>query len=78
MIKTNAFTYCENLSEVYCMATKPPMLKVKSLSPNIFYGSSTDIKFYVPNDSVCAYKSSWHEYADHIIGFNFMKGRQWE
>ena len=78
MIKTSAFTYCENLSEVYCMATKPPMLKVKSLSPNVFYGSSTDIKFYVPNDSLSTYKSSWHEYADHIIGFNFMKGRQWE
>ena len=71
IIKDQSFSYCKNLSEVYCMATKPPMLKVESLSPDVVYGTASNIKFYVSNESVCAYKKSWREYADNIIGYDF-------
>ena len=71
-----AFYYCDNLKSVYCKATTPP-----SLGNYAFSSSSYNLKIYVPNESVDAYKSAsgWSKYASKIIGYNFKpaKGEIW-
>ena len=65
-----AFASCYNLKSVYCKATTPPTLAGVS---EVFNGNSSDCKFYVPTESVSAYKNaeSWRKYADAIVGYNF-------
>ena len=61
-IGVNTFTNCTSLSVFICRAVTPPAM-VSS-----FTGSSADLKIYVPDDSVEAYKqaSGWNKYADII------------
>ena len=63
-----AFYYCDNLKSVYCKATTPP-----SLGNYAFSSWAYNLKIYVPNESVEAYKvaSGWSQYASKIIGYNF-------
>ena len=72
-----AFYYCSKLKSVYCKATTPP-----SLGGNYAFASDAyNLKIYVPNESVDAYKSAsgWSKYASKIIGYNFKptKGEIW-
>jgi hypothetical protein len=61
-IRSGAFANCTSLSVFICRAVTPPAM-VSSLT-----GSSADLKIYVPDDSVEAYKqaSGWNNYADRI------------
>ena len=63
-----AFVYCVSLTSVYCKATTPP-----AGCWDMFYYNASDLKIYVPAESVDAYKSAegWSEYADAIVGYNF-------
>lgn len=62
----NAFTYCTNLSVFICRAVTPPAMA------SSFTGSSADLKIYVPDDSVEAYKqaSGWSTYAEKIFALS--------
>lgn len=61
-----AFTDCNNLMDIYCRAINPP-------DSYAFDNFSTATRFYVPMESVDAYKtaSGWKEVANRIIGYNF-------
>jgi hypothetical protein len=52
---------------VYCKPKTPPT------ADHIFTNCNTDLKIYVPMESVNAYKSAddWSDYADAIVGYNF-------
>ena len=67
-IGRSTFYNCESLTSVYCKATTPPILGTATFNNN---GSGR--KFYVPTDSVNAYKSasSWKDYTSDILGYNF-------
>lgn len=62
-IGANAFINCTSLSVFICRAITPPTMA------SSFTGSSADLKIYVPDDSVEAYKqaSGWSEYAEKIF-----------
>lgn len=62
----NAFTYCTNLSVFICRAVTPPAMA------SSFTGSSADLKIYVPDDSVEAYKqaSGWSTCAEKIFALS--------
>jgi len=68
-IINNAFSDCTSLSEVYCRRTTPPTLH----SSNAFHNNAAGRKFYVPRESVDAYKSAdkWSDYAADIVGYDF-------
>ena len=73
-IKGNAFHSCSSLKSVYCKATTPPILE--QIGPGgdcPFDGCDSNCKFYVPRNSVEAYKSAdvWKVYADRIVGYDF-------
>ena len=75
-IGNGVFEGCDNLESVYCKATTPP-----SLGESVFDTFAYNLKIYVPNESVEAYKvaSGWSKYASNIIGYNFKptKGEIW-
>ena len=58
------FEWCTSLTTVYCQSTTPPTIGI-----NIFSNTSSDIKIYVPAESVDTYKSAtnWSTYADCIV-----------
>lgn len=58
-----AFAYCTNLKVFICRASTPP-----ELYDNSFAFTNNDMKFYVPDNSVEAYKqaSNWNKFADRI------------
>ena len=63
-----AFCRCNSLTSVYCMATRPPSVKLDLVG----YGPRPD-KIYVPTASVESYKESdyWSKYAWGIVGYDF-------
>lgn len=65
-IGANVFGNCTNLSVFICRAITPPTIA------SSFTGSSADLKIYVPDDSVEAYKqaSGWSEYAEKIFALS--------
>lgn len=67
-IGSYAFDGCTSLREIYCKATTPP-----SLGSGVFLNNNSGRKFYVPMESVDAYKSAenWSVYADVIEGYEF-------
>ncbi len=67
-IGQSAFYHCPNLTSAYCKATTPP-----AGDSIMFYDCSSDLKIYVPVESVEAYKSAlyWSDYADAIVGYEF-------
>lgn len=68
-IDSDAFAYCTSLTSVYCKPTTPPAL----YNSNVFKDNASGRKFYVPMESVDAYKTApgWSEYASDIEGYNF-------
>lgn len=69
-IELGAFAGCSSLKSVYCKATTPPLMG-GSMWP--FEGCASNCKFYVPIESVSAYKNDnyWSHYADNIVGYDF-------
>lgn len=69
MIEYCAFDNCSSLKSVYCKATTPPDF----MGAYHFKGRASDCKFYVPRNSVEAYKNdaSWKQFADNIVGYDF-------
>lgn len=65
-IQASAFVNCTNLSVFICRAVTPPAMA------SSFTGSSADLKIYVPDDSVEAYKqaSGWSTYAEKIFALS--------
>lgn len=68
-INDSAFWNCELLKDIYCKATTPPTLGEHS----VFSGCASDLKIYVPTESVDLYKSAerWSTKADIIYGYDF-------
>ena len=67
-----AFHNCWSLKSIYCKAITPPLLDMEHST--VFYVlSDSNCKFYVPRNSVEAYKSAdgWKVYADRIVGYDF-------
>ena len=67
-IGSYAFRYCYVLNDISIKATTPPSIDASSFSD-----IGTSPIFYVPTESVEAYKSAtnWSEYANYIVGHNF-------
>ena len=67
-IGDDAFAYCDSLKGVYCKATTPP-----TAGNYMFNNTSSNLKIYVPTQSVEVYKSAsgWSEYADDIVAYDF-------
>ena len=67
-IGDKAFNGCYNIKEVYCQSVIPPAIGI-----NVFTDNATDRVFYVPTESIDAYKTApqWSKYADSMIGCNF-------
>ena len=63
-----AFTGCTSLIEVYCKPTTPP-----SGGSTMFNNNVSGRKFYVPRNSLDAYKNDiyWGKYANDIVGYDF-------
>lgn len=70
-IGTYAFYKSPNLVSVYCQPSITPLVEESA-----FKGNSTERKIYVPEASVEKYKvaTDWSEYADAIVGGNFLGG----
>ena len=67
-IGSDAFRYCYVLNDISIKATTPPSIYATS-----FNDIGTSPIFYVPTESVEAYKSAtnWSEYANYIVGYDF-------
>jgi hypothetical protein len=67
----STFQYCSSLKSVYCKATTPPRIEYDGYWP--FDSCASNCKFYVPIESVSAYKDDnyWSHYADNIVGYDF-------
>lgn len=66
-IGNGVFEGCDKLESVYCKATTPP-----SLGESVFDTFAYNLKIYVPNESVEAYKvaSGWSEYKSYIVVYD--------
>ena len=60
-IHDRAFYGCSSMSAVYMDPLVPP-----TLGEDVFAGTSTDLKIFVPSESVGLYKESWPSLADRI------------
>ena len=67
-ISIYAFRYCYVLNDISIKATTPP-----SIGATSFNDIGTSPIFYVPTESVEAYKSAtnWSDYANYIVGYDF-------
>ena len=72
-IGDSAFASCFNLKSVYCKAITPPTALPLDNDWRAFCFSHSDLKIYVPTESVEAYKSAsyWSNYSSYIVGYNF-------
>ena len=68
-----ALSSCTSLTNVYCKPTTPPTASPLDNDWRAFRFTHSDLKIYVPMESVEAYMSAegWSEYADAIVGYNF-------
>ena len=64
-IGDSAFSYCEQLASITCLAATPPVL-----GTNAFSSDTAGFTIKVPAASVAAYKAAtnWSSYADYIVG----------
>ena len=67
-MSAGVFYDCANLGELYCMPTTPPQV-----GEQILTNCSADLKIYVPQGSVDAYKAAegWSKYKEKIVGYDF-------
>ena len=65
----SAFYNCRRLTSIYCKPTTPPSLG----GGNEFDDNVSDLKIYIPRNSVYTYLSSrsWKEYASALVGYDF-------
>ena len=61
----NPFDNCSNLKHIYCKASTPPT------SSSTLYFPNSVIAIYVPAASLGDYLTSWSDYADKIVGYDF-------
>ena len=59
-----AFSYCQQLASITCLAATPPVL-----GPNAFSSDTAGFTIKVPAASVAAYKAAdgWEDYASYIV-----------
>lgn len=59
-----AFSYCDQLASITCLAATPPVL-----GPNAFSSETAGFTIKVPAASVAAYKAAdgWKDYASYIV-----------
>lgn len=82
-IGPDAFNGCYSLASVYCYAISPPELTLKydyyvdeygneqySIKVSQFDANASDRKIYVPEACLTAYKDSWSDYRDDIVGIS--------
>lgn len=82
-IGQDAFYGCYSLASVYCYAISPPELTQKydyyvdeygneqySIEGSHFDANASDRKIYVPEACLTAYKDSWSDYRDDIVGIS--------
>lgn len=82
-IGPDAFNGCYSLTSVYCNAISPPELTQKydyyvdedgneqySIEGSHFDANASDRKIYVPEACLTAYKDSWSDYRDDIVGIS--------
>ena len=64
-IEYGAFSYCERLASITCLAATPPVL-----GAGAFSSDTAGFTIKVPAASVAAYKAAtnWSSYADYIVG----------
>ena len=62
IIGNAAFALCQ-MEKIYCKRISPP-----KIGSSVFPTTAT---IYVPRESVDAYKSSWSDYVDKIVGYDF-------
>lgn len=64
-IGSSAFSYCNQLASITCLAATPPTLGNRAFSSN-----TAGFTIKVPAASVAAYKAAtnWSNYADYIVG----------
>lgn len=64
-IGDNAFSYCNQLASITCLAATPP-----TLGKRAFSSDTAGFTIKVPAASVAAYKAAtnWSSYADYIVG----------
>ena len=64
-IGDRAFSYCEQLASITCLAATPPALGTDAL-----YTGTAGFTIKVPAASVAAYKAAdgWKDYANYIVG----------
>ena len=67
-VGSRAFYNCPSLKNVYLKGSTPPYLDFGTP-----FGYTSDLKFYVPSESVETYKTSesWSSFADYIVGYDF-------
>ena len=82
-IGPDAFNGCSSLASVYCYAISPPELTLKYdyyvdeygdeqylIIGSHFDVNASDRKIYVPEACLTAYKDSWSDYRDDIVGIS--------
>ena len=82
-IGPDAFNGCYSLASVYCYAISPPELTLKYdyyvdeygdeqylIIGSHFDANASDRKIYVPEACLTAYKDSWSDYRDDIVGIS--------
>ena len=64
-IGNNAFSYCNQLASITCLAATPPALGIDAFSSD-----TAGFTIKVPAASVAAYKAAdgWKDYANYIVG----------
>ena len=65
-IDASAFANCVELKTVYCRPIVPPMIGY-----DVFFGTNTNLRIYVPRASIEAYKREWSDYAAIIEPYDF-------
>lgn len=67
-----AFSDCSSLESIYCKPTTPPKNIDKTSKIYLFSGSS-NVKIYVPNESLKAYQESgsWSYHKEALVGYDF-------
>lgn len=65
IISSGAFDGCNNLKRITLSSSIPPIINAYG------YDLINDLKFYVPNEYIEAYKTAegWSDYTDRIIGY---------
>lgn len=65
-IGDSAFSSCYNLETIYCKPQTPPII-----ADNVFFNNSSNLKIYVPIESIELYKVQWAEYSSYIYAYDF-------